>query len=112
MRYPLIIAVAILIFACNKKNETTPDQISPEDKAKAAALTDFIKNDKLRLKKYYSDTLIDYIDTDQVVMAETDLWGYVSNWLKDDTYTFDASGNVTIDQNTDRWDVDTAATLS
>jgi hypothetical protein len=112
MRYPLIIAVAILIFACNKKNDPTPDPISPEDKAKAAALTDFLKNDKLRLTKYYSDTPIDYIDTDQVVMAETDLWGYVSNWLKDDTYTFDASGNVTIDQNTDRWDVDTAATLS
>lgn len=112
MKYPLMIAVAILIFACNKKSETTVDPISPEDKAKAAALSDFLKNDKFRLTKYYSDEFIDYIDTDQVVMQEKELWGYVSNWLKDDTYSFDASGSVTIEQNTDRMETDTAAILT
>jgi len=111
MKYPLLIAVAIVIFACNKKNETQ-DPVSPEDKAKAAALTEFLKSDQLRLTKYYSDTPIDYIDTDQVVMAEEDLWKYVSIWLKDDTYTFDGSGNVTVNQNVNRIDTDTAAVLT
>jgi len=111
MKYPLVIAVAILIFACNKKSETT-DPVSAEDKAKAAALTEFLKSDEFRLTKYYSDTPIDYIDTDQVVMAEEDLWKYVSIWLKDDTYTFDGSGNVTVNQNVNRIDTDTAAVLT
>jgi hypothetical protein len=110
MKYPLAIAFAILIFAC-KKNETV-DPVSPEDKAKAAALTEFLKNDQLRLTKYYSETPIDYIDTDQVVMQETDLWKYVSNWIKDDTYSFDAAGNVTINQNVNRIESDTAAILN
>ena len=112
MKYPLLIAVAISLFACNKKDDTVTDPISSEDKAKAAALADFLKNDKLRLTSYYSDEFIDYIDTDQVVMSEKDLWKYVSNWIKDDTYSFDASGNVTIDQNTNRIETDTNAVLT
>jgi hypothetical protein len=111
MRYPVIIAVAMFICACNKKDDPVTDPVSPENKAKAAALSDFLKNDKLRLTKYYSDEFIDYIDTDQVVMQEKDLWGYVSNWLKDDTYSFDASGNVTIEQNANRTETDTTAIL-
>ena len=111
MKYPLMIAIAVLIFACNKKSET-PDPVSSEDKAKAAALAEFLKSDEFRLTKYYSDTPIDYIDTDQVVMAETDLWKYVSIWLKDDTYSFDGSGNVTVNQNVNRIDTDTAAVLT
>jgi hypothetical protein len=101
----------MFICACNKKDDPATDPVSPENKAKAAALSDFLKNDKLRLTKYYSDEFIDYIDTDQVVMQEKDLWGYVSNWLKDDTYSFDASGNVTIEQNANRTETDTTAIL-
>lgn len=112
MKYPLMIAVVIMIFACNKDSEPAEDPVSPEDKAKAAALTDFLKSDKFRLTKYYSDSPIDYIDTDQVVMQETDLWKYVSNWLKDDSYTFDASGNITIEQNANRIESDTNAILT
>jgi hypothetical protein len=111
MRYLVVIAVAILIWSCNKKDDPVANPISPENKAKAVALSDFLKNDKFRLTKYYSDEFIDYIDTDQVVMQEKDLWGYVSNWLKDDTYSFDASGNVTIEQNANRMETDTNAIL-
>lgn len=112
MKYPIVIAVAFtIVTACNKKNEPV-DPISSEDKAKAVALTEFLKNDKLKLTKYYSETPIDYIDTDQVVMQETELWGYVSNWLKDDNYTFDASGNIFVDQNVNRIETDTAAVLT
>ena len=111
MKYPLMIIVAMLIFACNKDDEPVNDPVSPEDKAKAAELATFLKSDKFRLTKYYSDSPIDYIDTDQVVMEETDLWKYVSNWLKDDSYTFDASGNITIEQNANRIESDTSAIL-
>ena len=113
MKYPLLFALAFIIFACNKKDDPAVDPISPENKAKAAALTEFLKNDKLRLTRYYSETPIDYIDTDQVVMQDTNLWIYVSVWLKDDTYSFDASsGKVTIEQNADRIDSDTSAVLT
>ncbi|HUQ67846.1 MAG TPA: hypothetical protein VM101_16905 [Flavitalea sp.] len=111
MKYALLITVTLIVFACNKKNDPV-DPISSADKAKAAALTEFLKNDKLKLTKYYSETPIDYIDTDQVVKQETELWQYVSNWLKDDTYTFDAEGNVNVQQNVNRIETDTAAILT
>ena len=113
MRYPLALCIAFLIFACSKINDPDPvDPVSEENKAKAAALSTFLNTDKFRLTDYYSESPIDYIDTDQVVKAETDLWPYVSNWLKDDEYSFDGSGTVTIDQNEDRIDTDTAAVLT
>src|SRR5687768_264901 len=87
MKYLLLIALSVSLFACNKDGDDTPDPVDPvkpEDKEKATALSEFLKNDKLRLAKYYSETPIDYIDTDDVVMEETDLWNYVSLWLKDD----------------------------
>jgi hypothetical protein len=112
MKYPLMIAAALLLVACSKNDEPVDDPVSPENKAKAADLADFLKSDKLHLTRYYSETPIDYIDTDQVVMQETDLWKYVSNWLKDDHYSFDASGNVTVEQNEDRIESDTNAILT
>lgn len=112
MKYLIVIAVALAITSCNKKDDpVVVDPIKTEDKEKAAALSVFLKSDKFRLAKYYSETPIDYIDTDQVVKAETDLWEYVSNWLKDDNYSFDASGNVIIEQNANRIDSDTSAIL-
>ena len=113
MKYLLVIVAAFIVVSCSKKDDdkVVVDPIKAEDKAKAAALTEFLKNDRLRLTKYYSETPIDYIDTDQVVKAETDLWEYVSNWLKDDTYIFDASGNITVEQNVNRIDTDTSAIL-
>jgi hypothetical protein len=111
MKYPLLIAVTITVFACSKNKETA-DPVKAEDKAKAAALKEFLKNDKLRLTKYYSETPIDYIDTDQVVKQETELWIYVSNWLKDDAYVFDADGNVNVEQNAARIESDTTPILN
>lgn len=111
MKYLLVVVVAITVFAC-KKNSEAPDPIRSEDKAKAAALADFLQSEEFRLTKYYSDVPIDYVDTDQVVMQETELWQYVSKWLKDDTYSFEANGDVMVDQNTARYDVDTVAVLT
>ena len=113
MKYSFLIALLFIVFACNKKDDppVVVDPIDPADKEKAAALNEFLQNDKLYLTKYYSETPIDYIDTDQVVMQETDLWPYVSLWLKDDAYSFDAAGNVTVEQNDDRISTDTSAVL-
>jgi hypothetical protein len=113
MKYLFVLAMAFAVASCSKDDDdnVVVDPISDEDKAKAAALTEFLKSDRLRLTKYYSETPIDYIDTDQVVKAETDLWDYVSNWLKDDTYIFDASGNITVEQNANRISTDTSAVL-
>ena len=113
MKYSFLIASAFIVIACNKKDDdVVVDPIDPADKAKAEALSDFLENDKLHLTKYYSETPIDYIDTDQVVMQETELWQYVSLWLKDDAYTFDPSGNVAVEQNVDRISTDTSAVLT
>jgi hypothetical protein len=105
----LVIMLVVVVFSC-KKNES--DGIKPEDKEKAAALTTFLQSDQFRLKKYYSETPIDYIDTDQVVKAETDLWPYVSSWLHDDNYVFGSNGNVTIEQNAMKISTDASATLT
>jgi hypothetical protein len=110
MKRPLLIIIAVAIFACNKKSESV-DPIRPEDRAKATALTEFLKSNQFRLKRYYSEVPIDYIDTDQVVKQETDLWPYVSLWLKDDSYSFNANGEVTIDQNANRIESDSSPVL-
>lgn len=106
----LFIIIAIAIISCSKNGESS-DPIRQEDKAKAAALTEFLHKDKFRLKKYYSETPIDYIDTDQVVKSEYELWQYVSLWLKDDAYVFNANGQVNVEQNVNRIDTDTSAIL-
>lgn len=101
MTRPILVALlAVAIFSCNKNEDDNGggDGIKPEDKVKAQSMTQFIEGNEFRLKRYYSETPIDYIDTDQVVKQETDLWQYVSSWLHDDVYTF-ASGTVTIQQN-------------
>lgn len=107
----LVIVMAVAIFSCNK-DDNNGDGIKPEDKEKAAALTTFLQSEKFRLKKYYSETPIDYIDTDDVVKQETDLWKYVSSWLHDDSYTFGSGGTVTIEQNANKIPSDNSATLT
>jgi hypothetical protein len=88
---------AISLISCKKE---TSIEDAPKDNQQAAALTAFLESRKLHLTKYYSETPIDYIDTDQVVKAETDLWQYVSPWLRDDDYIFGEDGTFIIEQNT------------
>lgn len=107
---PLIVIVLVAVVISCKKTES--DGIRPEDKQKAAELQTYLQNEKFRLKKYYSETPIDYIDTDQVIKAETDLWQYVSNWLYDDEYVFGANGNVSVEQGAIRIPTDSTPTLT
>jgi hypothetical protein len=102
------------VFISCKKDDggEEPDGIKPEDKERAAALTTMLQENKLRLSAYYSDTEIDYIDTDQVVKAEKDLWEYVSPWLHDDAYVFGSNGSLTIEQNAIKIPEDASPTIS
>ena len=62
-----VILLVFTVFSCKKDDS---DGIKPEDKEKAAALTTMLQSDSFRLKSYYSETPIDYIDTDQVEDVE------------------------------------------
>jgi hypothetical protein len=97
MKWLVFVLSVLSIYSCKK--ESTTDPVSAEDKAKAKQVADIMLTHEYHLTKYYSLTPIDYIDTDQVVKAETDLWSYVSPWLVDDTYSFSSNGEVTVKQN-------------
>jgi hypothetical protein len=103
---PLFILI-VAICSCDKET----DSIKPEDKERAAALQTYLNSNDFKLSKYYSETPIDYIDTDQVVKSETDLWQYVSVWLKDDRYAFVSNNEARITQNASKIGTDTSAIL-
>jgi hypothetical protein len=109
MKY-LILSLAIFSFFSCKKS-FAPDPVSAEDKAKAKDLAALIQTHNYHLTKYYSLVPIDYIDTDNVVKAETDLWSYASAWLPDDSYSFSSNGDVTIQQNQVKIPVDASAVI-
>lgn len=109
LRPLIVICFVVFVISCKKSDS---DGIKPEDKEKAAKLETLLQSGKFRLTAYYSDNFIDYIDTDQVVKQEKDLWQYVSAWLHDDRYVFDGKGNVTVEQNTIKIPTDNSATLN
>jgi hypothetical protein len=112
MKTPLILILAFVLFACKKNNDPAPvDPIKQEDKEKAAMLRELLKTNQFGLFAYYSENPIDYIDTDEVVKSETDLWQYVSSWLKDDKYRFEDNGSVEVEQNVIRIQTDTTPVL-
>ena len=105
----IVICIVVFVISCKKSDS---DGIKPEDKERAAQLQSLLQTDKFRLAAYYSNSPIDYIDTDEVVKSETDLWHYVSAWLHDDRYVFGGNGNVTVEQNTVKVPGDNSATLN
>lgn len=112
--------ICILIMACKKDSEPAPNNPGGNDttqnpspnELQAAALDSFLKSNNFQLAAYYSDSAIDYDETDTVVKSETDLWSYVSPWVKDDVYTFGTDGQVTITQNDKKIASDSSATLT
>src|SRR5688500_6131977 len=83
----------ISLFSCSKNdNQVDPpnptDTTTNEPISRADSFATFVGGKKFALISYYSDSAIDYISTDSVVKAETDLWAYVSSWLKDDYFSF------------------------
>ena len=99
MKIVTFLAVALiatgLLSSCKKG-----DEASPEDKQKAEDFKTFVAAKQFTLVSYTSDKPIDYVEDDAEVKEETNLWPYVSLWIKDDHNAFDVStGQVTITQN-------------
>ena len=88
------IATALLC-SCSKLREN-----SLEGEQRAAQFRSFIVSKKFQVKDFYSDKPIDYIEDDGEVRSETELFKYVSSWIKDDWNIFEVStGKVNITQN-------------
>jgi hypothetical protein len=102
------LVAALCISSCKKEDET-----STENKDKAEQFKASIVSKKYQVKEYYSDKPIDYNEDDEEVKAETDLFSYVSPWIKDDWNVFDvSSGKVAITQNEHKIPGDSTAVLS
>ncbi|MBL7697978.1 MAG: hypothetical protein JNK79_07460 [Chitinophagaceae bacterium] len=103
MKIVTYLAVALIatgILSSCKKG----DDVSAEDKQKAEDFKANISAKQFRLVNYWSDKAIDYDEEDGEIKQETDLWPYVSNWIKDDLNVFDLNTNkVTITQNTHKY---------
>ena len=55
---------------------------------------------KYQLRAFYSDVPVDFVESDDVIKQETDLWVYVKEYLKDDVNIFSESdSSVVIHQN-------------
>jgi hypothetical protein len=76
MKYALIILISGFLFTgCQKELSYEPDK--PPKSVR-----------KYQLKAFYSDIPVDFIEDDDIVKSETDLWAYVSDYLKDDIDVF------------------------
>jgi hypothetical protein len=103
------IAFAILVFTgCKKElsleNQTTPPPppTIPEwhpDLNNESDVLQVLTSGKFQLRAFYSDIPIDYVENDDQIKNETNLWPYVSEYLKDDVNIFhNDSTNVDIEQ--------------
>ena len=69
------------------------DDVSAEDKQRAEEFKSYVSAKQFRLSDYWSDKAIDYVEDDAEVKSETELWPYVSYWIKDDLNVFDLNTN-------------------
>ena len=103
MKIVTFLAVALLatgVMSSCKKGE----EASAEDKQKAEDFKAYVATKQFTLVDYYADKPIDYVEDDTEVKQETNLWPYVSFWIKDDHNVFDVStGKVTITQNANKF---------
>lgn len=104
MKIATYLAAAVLVAgvfsSCKKDGGSEEDPINPAYVQKAEQFKTFVQSKAFQIKDYYSNEPIDYIEDDEEIKQETDLWHYVSPWLRDDYNVFDVStGKVTITQN-------------
>lgn len=99
----LFASLTILLLTASLLGCKKEEGVSPENTAKANEFKAVLTSKAFQIADYYADKPIDYVETDGEVRQETDLWKYVSPWLKDDLNVFDfASGKVTIAQNSSK----------
>lgn len=96
--YLVVALVATSAFSSCKKEKG--DEINPEYLKKAEEFKTFVTAKQFQIADYYADKPIDYVEDDTEIRSETELWKYVSAWLKDDFNVFDNSASkVNITQN-------------
>jgi hypothetical protein len=99
MKRSIIFAAFFLcLFSCKKENGSNEPQPSKEDVEKAAAFSAEIAKHRYQPREYYSDHPIDYNDTDNVVLAETDLTKYLAPHIVDDKIAFIGGEKIAIEQ--------------
>lgn len=97
INYSVVVVTLFFFTSCQKELSL---ELGNVNASKAKLFQDFIVTNKFQLKAFYSDIPIDYITTDDTIKQETNLWSYVSNYLKDDYNIFmPGSTDITIDQN-------------
>lgn len=97
-KYFVLLFTLALFASCQKELSFESGEL-PEI-SEEQAIENFVTAKKFQLRRFYSDIAIDYIETDSQVKQETNLWGYVSEHLKDDVNIFlSTKGNVDVVQN-------------
>lgn len=105
----VIVAATFALSSCKKDKG---DDINPEYIKKADEFKAFIASKVFQIADYYSDKPIDYIEDDTEIRSETELWKYVSPWLKDDYNVFNNNTNkVEITQNDSKISTDNSAVI-
>jgi hypothetical protein len=95
----LILALAsVTLISTNSCQKETEGK--SELQKKAADLGNYVVNNKFIPVDFYSDTPIDYIETDAQVLAEKDLKKYIFPYLADDVITFNPNNTLIVDQGT------------
>lgn len=98
MKTIVILICTLILCSCQKEvsllNDTTNATIT---------FKQFITADrKFHLAEFYSDIPIDFNTSDTIVEKQTNLWGYVSGYLKDDEYIFNEDGTIQVIQNIEK----------
>ena len=100
MKIVTYLALGLIVTGVLSSCKKNGDEASPEDKQKAENFKTYVAAKNFTLVDYWSEKEIDYVEDDAEVKQETNLWPYVSGWIKDDVNSFDVSaGKVTITQN-------------
>lgn len=89
MKYSLILLAFSLFFVSCEKDLSLENglPVTPEPPVTPPPPPDKPTR-KFQLTAFYSDIPIDFIENDDVVKSETNLWSYVNDYLKDDIDEF------------------------
>jgi hypothetical protein len=101
--------VALAVFSlfgatsCMKDGEITiyhgPYLSTTPLEQKADSLSKFLIGNHFLPVEFYADKPIDYIETNNTVLAETDLNKYIMNYIKDDVIPFNEDHSLPVMQN-------------
>jgi len=96
----LALCLVLAVVSCSKDSSTDSGGgtvLTPLEK-RADSLKQYVVGKHFVPVDFWSDTPIDYIEDDDSVKAETDLKKYILGYLADDFITFEAGGNLVVDQ--------------